>query len=66
MEILENHDPAPAPILGVRPNEACRIVGIGRTTLYELVAAKKVRLVKIGRASVIPMEDLRRLLAEAA
>jgi excisionase family DNA binding protein len=66
MEILDNNDPAPAPVLAVRPNEACRIVGIGRTTLYELVSAKKLRLVKIGRASVIPMDDLRRLIAEAA
>ncbi|NDG50640.1 MAG: DNA-binding protein [Rhodospirillales bacterium] len=57
-------DPAPAFILSVRPTEACRLIGIGKTTLYELVADKKIRLVKIGRASVIPLEDLRRLIAE--
>lgn len=52
-----------APILAVRINEACRIVGIGRTKFYALVSEGTLRLVKIGRASVVPMDDLRRLVA---
>lgn len=66
MKLVENHDPAPAPILAVRINDACRIVGVGRTTIYELISDGTLGLVKIGRASVIPMDDLRRLIAGRA
>jgi excisionase family DNA binding protein len=59
--LLPEHD-APAPLLAVTVNEACRITGLGRTTLYELVADGRLPLVKVGRRSVIPFEALRRLV----
>ena len=41
--------------------------GLSRSTLYNLVNAGKLRIVRIGRRSVIPASDLRRLVeGEAA
>lgn len=51
-----------APIT-VRINEASRLTGVGRTKIYELISDGTLRLVKVGRASLIPMEDLHRLIA---
>ena len=43
-------------------NEACRLIPCGRSTLYELIAKKKLRLLKLGRKSMIPVEDIRALI----
>jgi excisionase family DNA binding protein len=46
--------------------EAARISGIGRSKIYEEVNKGHLRLVKIGRRSVILMDDLRAWLASKA
>ena len=47
--------------------DACAVTGIGTTKLYQLVADQKIRLVKVGRRSLIPAADLRTLIeGEAA
>jgi len=38
--------------------EACRVLGIGRSKLYELIAANEITTRKIGRKTLIPREDL--------
>jgi excisionase family DNA binding protein len=43
-------------------NEACRLIPCGRSTLYDLIAKKKLRLLKLGRKSMIPIEDIRALV----
>lgn len=43
-------------------NEACRRLGIGRTTLYELIEAKEIQPFKIGRKTLIPEAELRRVI----
>ncbi len=45
------------PILLPVP-EACRVIGISRSTLYELIAAGDITIRKIGRKTLIPREDL--------
>ena len=40
-------------MLAVSINEACRITGIGRSTMYGLIAEGRLPLAKIGRKSVI-------------
>jgi excisionase family DNA binding protein len=40
--------------------ESCRLLGVGRTKLYELIASGELRLRKIGRKSLIAMSDLQR------
>ena len=52
--------PPPDPIC-VRVNEAARMIGVGRTKLYELIAAGEVETVKLGKATRITtasMHDL--------
>ena len=52
----------PAPLLAVRVGEASRMIGIGRTKLYELIKAGDLETVKIGRATLITMSSLRQLI----
>jgi putative DNA primase/helicase len=47
------------PLL-VSITESCRLLGVGRTKLYELIASGELRLRKIGRKSLIAMSDLQR------
>lgn len=54
---------SPEP-LAVRIPEACRMIGIGRSKLYELIAEGAVHVVKIGSITVIPVTQLRALIGE--
>jgi excisionase family DNA binding protein len=53
-------DPEPERIT-VRIKEACRITGIGRSKLYELIAEGEIDIVKIGTMTLIPVDSLRTL-----
>ena len=52
----------PAPLLSVRLGVASQMIGIGRTKLYELIKAGDLETVKIGRATLVTMRSLRRLI----
>ena len=52
----------PLPLLAIRVHEACHMIGIGRTKLYELIRAGDLETVKLGRATLIPVSSLRRLI----
>ena len=54
----------PTEPISVRIREACRLTGVGRSKLYELIAAGKVETVKIGRITLVPMSSLRALIAQ--
>lgn len=43
--------------------EACRALGVGQTTVYDLIEAKRLRKVKLGRRALIPAESLRAFVA---
>lgn len=51
--------------ISVRIREACRLTGVGRSKLYELIAAGEVETVKIGRITLVPMTSLRALITRA-
>lgn len=51
--------------LTVRIPEACRITGIGRSKLYELIKARKISIIKVGTITLVPVESLRRYLGIA-
>lgn len=38
--------------------DACRVIGVSRSTLYELISAGAISIRKIGRKTLIPREDL--------
>ena len=41
-----------------------RILGISRSTFYRLEAANKIKLLRIGRRTLIPASEIERLLKE--
>ena len=50
--------------LAVRVREACRLTGIGRSKLYELMAAGEIRIIKVGSITLIPFAGLRQFLEQ--
>lgn len=44
--------------LTVRIREACRLTGIGRSKLYELIAAGEIEVIKVGAITLIPVASL--------
>jgi excisionase family DNA binding protein len=50
--------------LTVRVAEACRLTGIGRSKLYELIADGSIEIVKVGNMTLIPFESLKQLVAD--
>lgn len=48
-----------AQILAVSPNEAARLCGIGRTTLYAALSSGNLKSVKIGTRRLITLDALR-------
>ena len=53
----------PLEPITVRIPEACRITGIGRSKLYELIQSGEIRAIKVGRMTLIPIQNLRDFLA---
>jgi excisionase family DNA binding protein len=52
--------------LAWRINDACKALGVSRSHIYDLAAAGKLRLVKIGGRTVIPDDEIRRIAREGA
>ena len=52
--------------IAVPISEACRISGIGRSKLYEMIKTGDVRIAKVGRRSLVLIESLRALLSARA
>jgi excisionase family DNA binding protein len=45
-------------------SEGQRILGISRSTFYRLESANKIKLLRIGRRTLIPASEIERLLNE--
>lgn len=59
MAVMEIRDQVPIDDLRPRqlaysPIDACRQLGIGRTTLYEEISAGRLKALKIGARTLIP------------
>lgn len=52
-------------ILAHQVTEAARRLGIGRSLMYELIKAGRIKAIKIHSRTVITDAELRRFLAEA-
>ncbi len=52
----------PVEPICVRVNDAARMIGIGRTKLYELISSGELETVKIGKATRITTASLHRLI----
>lgn len=55
------HAPVMEP-LAVRIPQAVRLTGIGRSKLYELIAAEELEIVKVGAITLIAMDSLKGLI----
>lgn len=49
--------------LFVRIDEAAELLSVGRRTIYRLVNEGRLRMVKVGRASLIARDELQRFAA---
>lgn len=49
----------PAPRLGYRIGELCAATGLGRTTIYALIAARELDVVRVGRCTIITAESVK-------
>lgn len=47
--------------LAFRIDEACLMLGIGRTSLYELAKTDQIRFIKIAGRTLVPRSELERL-----
>jgi excisionase family DNA binding protein len=52
--------------LTVRIREACRLTGIGRSKLYELIAAREIEIIKVGAITLVPVSSLTSFLRRRA
>ena len=60
-------EPLPASIaLAYRINDAVRISGLSRSSIYVLIAEQKLKSIKVGGRRLIPAAALRDLLQGAA
>jgi len=57
----------PATIrLALSPEQAAAALGVGRTTVYQLIASGRLRSLRVGRRRIVPMAALEAFLVEAA
>lgn len=49
--------------LTVRVREACRMTGIGRSKLYELIQTGEIEVIKVGTMTLVPVASLEAFLA---
>ena len=52
----------PPPRLTVRVADATKMLGIGRSKLYELIGAGEVETIKLGTATLIIVESMHALI----
>lgn len=50
--------------IAVRIPEACRISGIGRSKIYQLIGAGEIPVIKVGAIALISVDSLQRFLLE--
>lgn len=48
--------------IAMRVPDACRYIGIGRSTLYVLIARREVEVIKLGSSTLVLTASLRRLV----
>lgn len=50
----------------LRIADACSTLSISRSTLYRLAADEKLKIVKLGKCSRIPVSEIEKLIAEGS
>jgi excisionase family DNA binding protein len=58
--------PSPNAPKARRINDACRAIGISRTTIYKLAGEGKIKLVHVLGRTLVPESEIERLASEGA
>lgn len=61
-QTVANKPAEPMRPITVRIPEACRITGIGRSKIYELIQSGDLTTIKIGTMTLIPVDSIEALL----
>lgn len=54
--------PPPVEPICVKVNDAARMIGVGRTKLYELIASGEIEVVKLGKSTRITTASLHKMV----
>ena len=54
--------PPPVEPICVKVNDAARMIGVGRTKLYELIASGQIEAIKLGKSTRITTASLHGLV----
>ncbi len=54
--------PPPVEPICVKVNDAARMIGVGRTKLYELIASGEIEAIKLGKSTRITTASLYELI----
>lgn len=54
--------PPPVEPICVKVNDAARMIGVGRTKLYELIASGEIEVIKLGKSTRITTASLHELI----
>ena len=54
--------PPPVEPICVKINDAARMIGVGRTKLYELIASGEIEAIKLGKSTRITTTSLHKLV----
>lgn len=57
-------EPTPLEPLCVKINDAARMIGVGRTKLYKLIATNQLEVVKFGKSTRVTTASLRALVSQ--
>ncbi len=63
---IASRDGTAEPSAGLSVRDAARRLGVGITSVRELIARGSLRVTRIGRRIVVPVSEVQRLLAEGA
>ena len=55
---------SPIEPICVKVNEAARMIGVGRTKLYEMIAAGDIEVIKLGKSTRITTASLIKLVTQ--
>ena len=61
---LSRHESGSAKPLAVTVKKACELIGVGNTTMYELIRAGRVKTMTIGRRRLIIYSSLEELVSD--
>jgi len=63
---VSNPLPSGMPPRALRVRDAAKTYSLSKTRIYELIAAKRLKSIKVGGRRLVTVDSLESLLAEAA